>query len=83
MLILKMFLKVYNRLISNKMTKEELEIEISTLYCKIDSLVNFKQSLVDSENYEDAAQVRDYLILVNENILIYMIMLQDEQSNNR
>ena len=83
MLILKMFLKVYNRLISIKMTKEELEIEISTLYSKIDTLVNFKQSLVDSENYEDAAQVRDYLILVKENILIYMIMLQDEQSNNR
>ena len=83
MLILKMFLKVYNRLISIKMTKEELEIEISTLYSKIDTLVNFKQSLVDSENYEDAAQVRDYLILVKENILIYTIMLQDEQSNNR
>ena len=83
MLILKMFLKVYNRLISNKMTKEELEIEISTLYCKIDSLVNFKQSLVDSEKYEDAAQVRDYLIMVKENILIYTIMLQDERSNNR
>ena len=65
------------------MTKEELEIEISTLYSKIDSLVNFKQSLVDSEKYEDAAQVRDYLILIKENILIYMIMLQDEQSNNR
>ena len=64
------------------MTKEELEIEISTLYSKIDSLVNFKQSLVDSENYEDAAQVRDYLILIKENILIYTIMLQDEQSNN-
>ncbi len=65
------------------MTKEEIEIEISTLYSKIDTLVNFKQSLVDSENYEDAAQVRDYLILVKENILIYTIMLQDEQSNNR
>ena len=64
------------------MTKEELEIEISTLYSKIDTLVNFKQSLVDSENYEDAAQVRDYLILIKENILIYTIMLQDEQSNN-
>jgi hypothetical protein len=78
-----MFLQVYNRLISIKMTKEEIEIEISTLYSKIDTLVNFKQSLVDSENYEDAAQVRDYLILVKENILIYTIMLQDEQSNNR
>jgi hypothetical protein len=65
------------------MTKEELEIEISTLYSKIDTLVNFKQSLVDSEKYEDAAQVRDYLIMVKENILIYTIMLQDERSNNR
>lgn len=63
------------------MTKEEIENEISTLYSKIDTLVNFKQSLVDSEKYEDAAQVRDYLILIKENILIYMIMLQDKQLN--
>ena len=65
------------------MTKEELEIEISSLYSKIETLVSFKQMLVDAEKYEDAAQVRDYLTLVKENILIYTIMLQDEQHNNR
>ncbi len=36
------------------MTKEEIESEISTLYSKIETLVNFKQNLVDFEKYEDA-----------------------------
>ncbi len=80
---IELFLQGFNHLTSNKMTNEELENEISTLYSKIETLVNFKQMLVDSEKYEDAAQVRDYLTLIKENILIYTIMLKDEQSNNR
>jgi hypothetical protein len=80
MLNIELFLKGNNHLISNKMTKEELEIEISTLCSKIKTLISFKQTLVDAEKYEDAAKVRDYIISIREIMLIYTIMIKEENT---
>ena len=61
------------------MTREDLEIEISILSSKIDRSVNLQKKLVDEERYEDAANIRDYIISIREIMLIYTIMIEEEK----
>ena len=61
------------------MTEDKLTIEISILTSKIDTLVNLKKKLVEDERYEDAANVRDYIISIREIMLIYTIMIEEEK----
>ena len=61
------------------MTKEELAIEVSILSSKIETLVDLQKKLVADERYEDAANIRDYIISIREIMLIYTIMIEEEK----
>ena len=57
------------------MTKEQIIGEIFLLSSEMEKLKILKDNLVDSENYEEAAELRDYLNWIRKKIEQYSILI--------
>ena len=57
------------------MTKEQIIGEIFLLTSEMEKLKILKDNLVDSENYEEAAELRDYLNWISKKIEQYSILI--------